>query len=260
MSPTVLEGAIRCGCTHLIVDALLTVDEQRQASSAPRLAAAVQHLRQLGTWRGVAAPPAIVAQLGLQVALGTAAAATNGTAAAPLPCIHLGSSVLLPQLALRGPAATTTSATGGRFELSITAPPGDATGPAAKAAGLHCRSHGRLVGLAVSVVRPSGSGRASLDSLDCLPTDESEPEAAAAGEGGAAGGEPPAPVVLEAWAPDAASDECWGLYEFEAASGAPRSPACPDAATAMQCRSGRFAAAWTGPGRACMPGWPLCRP
>lgn len=60
MSPTVLEGAIRCGCTHLIVDALLTGEEASQVAAAPRLAAAVRHLRRPDLWPRIGAPPAMV--------------------------------------------------------------------------------------------------------------------------------------------------------------------------------------------------------
>lgn len=60
VSPTVLEGAIRCGCTHVVVDVLLSSEEQHRLATAPRLAAAVQHMRRPDSWRSRPAPPAIV--------------------------------------------------------------------------------------------------------------------------------------------------------------------------------------------------------
>ena len=60
VSPTVLEGAIRCGCTHLIVDVLLSEDERQQLATAPRLVAAVQHMRSPGSWRTPSGAPAMV--------------------------------------------------------------------------------------------------------------------------------------------------------------------------------------------------------
>ncbi len=70
MSPTVLEGAIRCGCTHLIVDLLLTRDEASQVSAAPHLAAAVRHLRRPDHWARFGASPAIVVSAGLLLWVG----------------------------------------------------------------------------------------------------------------------------------------------------------------------------------------------
>jgi hypothetical protein len=60
VSPTVLEGAIRCGCTHLIVDVLLSREERKQLATVPRVVSAVQHLRRADSWRWREAPPAIV--------------------------------------------------------------------------------------------------------------------------------------------------------------------------------------------------------
>ena len=60
VSPTVLEGAIRCGCTHLIVDVLLSLEERQQLATAARVVSAVQHLRRADSWRSRETPPAIV--------------------------------------------------------------------------------------------------------------------------------------------------------------------------------------------------------
>lgn len=170
------------------------------------------------------------------IALGTASVEQG--AAAPLPCIHLKGSQLLPALALACPVATTTSATAGKFRLQLL--PAEADAPSKRstaelAAALHCRSHGRLVGTAVSVARHTSgaaeqaqqadeegslSSDAELDGAELDPplaglSEEEEagaPEEAAADQAG----------VLQAWAPDALKPECWGLYEFELASGEQR--------------------------------------
>ena len=171
------------------------------------------------------------------VALGTASAEQG--APAPLPCIHLKGAQLLPALALAGPVATTTSGAASAFVLHVlpaAAGGGGRRGGAQLAAALHCRSHGRLVGTAVSVRRAPADGEQAAAARqeeeeeeeeeeegweeeeqeeqwqcgdDCLESDGEE-EAAAEGR----------PTVLEAWAPEAAKPECWGLYEFELSSGA----------------------------------------
>lgn len=255
VSPTVLEGAIRCGCTHLIVDLLLTGEEASQVAAAPRLAAAVRHLRQPDHWPRLGAPPAIVAQLRSTIALGTAAAEQGANA--PLPCIHLKGAQVLPVLALACPVAITTTASAGKFRVQVLpAGAGDRGQRCAAelAAALHCRSHGRLVGTAVSALRPGSSGTAaeqperagsaevdeeagfSSDAeLDSVELSDSEGEAAAGGEAAAAGGEAAAadeqpdeqPAVLQVWAPDALKPELWGLYEFELSSGSLLSEAVP---------------------------------
>ena len=50
-------GAVRAGCTHLILDVMLTQAELQQLASPERVAAAVQHLRRPACWPGRAAPP-----------------------------------------------------------------------------------------------------------------------------------------------------------------------------------------------------------
>ena len=60
MSPTVLEGAIRSGCTHLVVDLLLGEEERQQLATCARLVAAVRHMRRPDAWAGLPAPPAMV--------------------------------------------------------------------------------------------------------------------------------------------------------------------------------------------------------
>ena len=190
------------------------------------------------------------AQLGSMIALGTAA--TEQGSNAPLPCIHLKGAQVLPVLALACPVAITTTASAGKFRVQVL--PAGAGGrgqrsAAELAAALHCRSHGRLVGTAVSALRPSsggtaaeqpeGAGSAEADEeaafssdaeLDSVELSDSEGEAAAVGEAAAAGGEAAAaggeaaaadeqPTVLQVWAPDALKLECWGLYEFELSSG-----------------------------------------
>ncbi|PRW32487.1 squamosa promoter-binding 8 [Chlorella sorokiniana] len=241
VSPTVLEGAIRCGCTHLIVDLLLTREEASQVAAAPRLAAAVHHLRRPDQWARLGAPPAMVAQLNSMIALGTAAAEQGG--ATPLPCIHLQGAQLLPALALDCPVATTTSASAGKFQLPLLPAAAGGRGQrstAELATALHCRSHGRLVGTAVSVLRPSSGaaqqaeraggseaeeGSFSSDAELDEPLGElSDGEEAAAGGEAAAGDQP---AVLQAWAPDALKPELWGLYEFELSSGSLLSEAVP---------------------------------
>ena len=57
MAPTVLMGAIHVGCTHLILDALVTDQEQQRLAEAERFAAAVQHLCRPDCWPGRAVPP-----------------------------------------------------------------------------------------------------------------------------------------------------------------------------------------------------------
>ena len=57
VTPTVLMGAVRAGCTHLILDVMLTQAELQQLASPERVAAAVQHLRRPACWPGRAAPP-----------------------------------------------------------------------------------------------------------------------------------------------------------------------------------------------------------
>ncbi len=173
------------------------------------------------------------------IALGTAAAENGGPT--PLPCIHLKGTQLLPALALACPAATTTSAAAGQFQLHMLSGGRGQRSAAELASALHCRSHGRLVGTAVSVLRSGSSGSAAeqaeragqaeaeeesslssdaeLDGTELADlADQSDGEAAA----GAAAGEAAAGVqraVLQAWAPDALKPECWGLYEFELSSG-----------------------------------------
>ena len=152
---------------------------------------------------------------------------------------------MLPVLALACPVAITTTASAGKFRVQVLpAGAGDRGQRCAAelAAALHCRSHGRLVGTAVSALRPGSSGTAaeqperagsaeadeeaafSSDAeLDSVELSDSEGEAAAGGEAAAAGGEAAAadeqPAVLQVWAPDALKPECWGLYEFELSSG-----------------------------------------
>lgn len=86
MSPTVLEGAIRCGCTHLIVDLLLTAEEASQVAAAPRLAAAVRHLRQPDHWPRLGAPPAIVVRQRSREAVAVAAQMSSDARAQMLIC------------------------------------------------------------------------------------------------------------------------------------------------------------------------------
>ena len=57
MAPTVLIGAIRAGCTHLILDALVSSEEQQRLAKAERFAAAVQHLCRPACWPDQAVPP-----------------------------------------------------------------------------------------------------------------------------------------------------------------------------------------------------------
>lgn len=155
--------------------------------------------------------------MGALVALGTAAAAAGeGDSAPPLPCMHLGGAQLLPRLALAGPMATTTSAGAGKFQLqALPVPPGGRAAAAELAAGLRCRSHGRLVGLAVSAQRRRRSSDDSASSASSGAGEEEPAEAAPAGGEAPA----PAPAVLEVWAPEAGRADAWGLYEFEIASG-----------------------------------------
>lgn len=157
------------------------------------------------------------AQLGQLVALGTAASAAGTSGDVPLPCIHMGTSQLLPRLTLAGPVATTASCASGTFHLAATTAPTDAAHfPAGLASALRCRCHGKHVGLAVSVLcGRRGSCSASEHDSDggdgvseALPL---SPACQLAQEQGMS--------VLEAWAPDAASAEGWGLYEFEISSG-----------------------------------------
>ena len=80
VSPTVLEGAIRCGCTHVVVDVLLSCEERRQLATAQRLAAAVQHIRRPDVWRGRPASPAIVVSSPVVVDAHAPLAANNASA------------------------------------------------------------------------------------------------------------------------------------------------------------------------------------
>ena len=57
MTPSVLEGAIRSGCTHLILDVLLTRSELQRLLAPERVAAAVQHLRRRACWPSRPSPP-----------------------------------------------------------------------------------------------------------------------------------------------------------------------------------------------------------
>ena len=163
------------------------------------------------------------AQLGQLVALGTAAAGAEASCDVhdmPLPCIHMGASQLLPRLELAGPVATTTSASAGTFHLAAAVAQADAAHfPVGLAAALRCRCHGKHVGLAVSALR---SGEPGSDSEEEDGEEAPPPEACVlAQEQGL--------TVLQAWAPDAASGEGWGLYEFEVSSGelaGPRGEAC----------------------------------
>ena len=57
MTPSVLEGAIRSGCTHLILDVLLNRSELQRLLAPERVAAAVQHLRRRACWPSRPSPP-----------------------------------------------------------------------------------------------------------------------------------------------------------------------------------------------------------
>ena len=132
----------------------------------------------------------------------------------------MGASQLLPRLLLAGPIATTSSAAQGKFRLTAApAPTGGEHLSAWLAAALRCRSHGRHVGLAVATVRLAGA--AASDS------EEETLEAAAEAEVAAIEQQQEqqeqqleeGQVLLEAWAPEAAQEDCCGLYEFEVSSG-----------------------------------------
>ena len=61
VAPTILEGAVRSGCTHLIIDLLLSNEEQqRLLASASELAAALDYLGRPSCWPALPAPPACV--------------------------------------------------------------------------------------------------------------------------------------------------------------------------------------------------------